>query len=454
MPMIHNYKLYNITDNPFISIILDYSSNLNSESNNKELIKFLEEISELTFIDIQIIILYDSSINIFQNETTQLFFKKKKIETLPFNSKEWIKSFFTLFNNIKGKFFFLLNKIMSIQKDQLQKIYNITKGNINNIFKFYFSKNSSIYLIRTKILKDIIDTEIEFKNFNEIINYIYEEPIHINYIPVAFCPDNYYTSLTYTSMISILEKKNYYTYILFYLIIPSDFSQKNIQIIESLYEQFDYFNISFLKMDNRYEKAYTNRYLTKNAFFRLSLGELLPRMNKIIYLDSDTICLKDLSNLYNLNFMGKLFIAKINTFKSFNNFTINTGVLLLNLKGMRKKNVEKIAITLLNNGFKHPIFHDQAIINIYFKKYVGFLPPEYNNFAFNLNTVQQYKKDSGGIYDFDLLYFNFKFPSIIHYRGDPKFKTYNQEDWYYFARKSKYFHKMSHNLSKIFNFTS
>lgn len=108
---------------------------------------------------------------------------------------------------------------MNIQKDQLQKIYNITKGNINNILKLDFPKNESLYLIRTKILKDIIDKEIEFKNIKEIINYIYEENIHLNFIPVAFCPDNYYTSLTYTSMISILDKKNYYTYILFYLII-------------------------------------------------------------------------------------------------------------------------------------------------------------------------------------------------------------------------------------------
>jgi len=452
IPIIHNYRFYNITENPFISIVFDFS-NLKSGLINDTLIKFLEEISECRFIDIQIIILYDFSLNIFKNKTTQIFFKKKKIETHPFISKDWIKNFFTIFKNIKGKFFFLLDKIMNIQKDQLQKIYNITKGNINNILKLDFPKNESLYLIRTKILKDIIDKEIEFKNIKEIINYIYEENIHLNFIPVAFCPDNYYTSLTYTSMISILDKKNYYTYILFYLIIPSDFSQKNIQLIESLYEQFDYFNITFLQMDNRYERAYTNRYLTKNAFFRLSLGELLPKVNKIIYLDSDTICLKDLSNLYNLNFMGKLFIAKINTFKSFNDFTINTGVLLLNLIGMRKKNVEKKALTLLNNGFKHPIFHDQAIINIYFKKYVGFLPPEYNNFAFNLNIVKQYKKDSGRIYDFDLLYFDSKFPSIIHYRGDPKYKTFNQEDWYYFARKSKYFHKMSHNLSKIFNFS-
>ena len=287
-----------------------------------------------------------------------------------------------------------------------------------------------------------------------LINYIYEQSIHkFNYIPIIFCPDNYYTSLTYTSMISILISKDYYTYILFYLIIPLGFSKKNIQFIESLYEQFDYFNITFIQMDNRYKRAYTKRYLTKNAFFRLSLGEILPKMDKVIYLDSDTICLKDLSNLYNLNFLGKIFIAKINTFTSGNNFTVNTGVLLLNLKAMRKIKVEEKTLMLLNNGFKDPSFHDQAIINKFFKKYIGFLPPEYNTYTFNYKIIQKYKEDSGRLYDFDSLYFSFKFPSIIHYRGDPKTKNYNEEDWYYFARKSKYFQKRSHNLTEIFNFT-
>ena len=205
-------------------------------------------------------------------------------------------------------------------------------------------------------------------------------------------------------------------------------------------------------MDNRYEMAYTNRYLTKTAFYRMSLGELLPNLNKIIYLDSDTICLKDLSNLYNMNFKGKLFIARIINFKERLKFTINTGVLLLNLAGMRRMKVEKKVLTLLNNGFRDPHFHDQAIINIFYKKYVGLLPPEFNSITFNLNKIKEKYKNFGGLYDFDSLYFSFKHPYIIHYPGSPEIKTYNQENWYYFARKSKYFERRSHNYSKIFRY--
>ena len=274
----------------------------------------------------------------------------------------------------------------------------------------------------------------------------------LNYLPIAYCPNNYYTALTYTSMLSILTTKQTYTYILFYLVITKDFTKSNIEFIERLYEQFDYFNITLITMDNRYEKAYTKRYLTKNAFFRFSLGELLPDLDKIIYLDSDTICLKDLSNLYDLNFKGKIFLARIITYQDIKsyNFTVNTGILLLNLKKMRRKKIEQNVLNLLNSGFTDDNYHDQAIINKFYKKYIGFLSPEYNR---GRSSASDFYKRIGGFYDFDSIYFYKKFASIMHYPGNPKSKIFNDENWYYFARKSKYFRKRSNNYSNIFYFT-
>ena len=253
-------------------------------------------------------------------------------------------------------------------------------------------------------------------------------------------------------MLSILINKLPYTYILFYIVITNEFSKKNIEFIEKLYEQFEYFNITFITMDNRYKNAYTRRYLSKNAFFRFSLGELLPDLNKLIYLDSDTICLKDLSSLYNLNFNGKIFLARIISYEDNKNynFTINTGILLLNLKKMRIKKIEKEVLNLLNSGFSDPMFHDQAIINKFYKKYVGFLSPIYNKGVISLD---EFYKNTRKLYDFDSLYFFYKFPAIIHYTGPPRLKTYYDENWYYFARKSKYFRKRSHNYTNIFNFS-
>jgi len=456
-PIINNYKLYNQSDNPFISLIFDFSK-LKIELTKNALINFVTDLSNQTYQNFQIVIIYNESKDIFENIMIKSNFNKKKTKLYKIINNDWIKSFFSLLSEIEGRFLIIIDKLIRPMNIKLHDIYNSIKGSINNIFKYKYQKNNYIYIIRTKIIKDMVDTEKEFNNFNDIINYIYIDKYSnpkINYIPISFCPDNYYTSLTYTSMISILISKDYYTYISFFLIIPENFSQKNILFFESLYDQFEYFNITFIKMDNRYKNAYANRYITKNAFFRLSLGELIPNLDKIIYLDSDTICLKDLSKLYNINCMGKIFLAKIKSYDPKNHeYTINTGVLLLNLKKMRKMQIEKKALILLKNGFKDPIFHDQAIINIFFKKYIGFIPPEYNAYPFSFRRAMQYLEESGGLYDFDSIYFSFKFPSIVHYRGNPENKTYNQEDWYYFARKSKYFQKRARNITNIFNFVA
>ena len=202
-------------------------------------------------------------------------------------------------------------------------------------------------------------------------------------------------------------------------------------------------------MDERYQNAFVHRYITNQAYYRFSLGNLLPNLNKIIYLDADTICFKDLSKFYDLNFRGKIILGKGLSQNQTNKkqIYINSGILLLNLKKMRKMKIEKKVLNILNSGFKHPTLHDQAVIDTFFYKYVGLLPPEFNSYL--LNYTETYKVISTvKLYDKDKMLFSLKYPTIRHYKGDEK---HLNDDWYYFARMSKYFHKISKNYSQIFN---
>lgn len=71
-------------------------------------------------------------------------------------------------------------------------------------------------MIKTKILRDIHDNGIYFKKINDLIIYVLNLPNKIvNYISISFCLDNIYILNTYVAMISILENKNYNTYIPF-----------------------------------------------------------------------------------------------------------------------------------------------------------------------------------------------------------------------------------------------
>ena len=167
-----------------------------------------------------------------------------------------------------------------------------------------------------------------------------------------------------------------------------------------------------------------------------------------------------------MNFNGKLILGRAIKYEKTNKkeyFTINTGILLLNLKGMRKIKFEKKLLNVLNNGFGHKTSEqkksdypgtdiltlDQALINIYFNKYIGLFPPKYNvNESFFKQLLKNYTYYSY-LYDIEYLYFSFKFPSIKHYPGSKKFINH-YDDWIYFARKSKYFTDAKNNFSDIY----
>ena len=459
-------KLYNASEIKYISIIINCE---NSKFNYGNISNLISSLLNQTFKDIQIIVLLNSSFIKKKDIILNFHRINKNIKICILDNEFWLQRIFEIINEIKTKYIIILENFIELKNDDLFNIYNMIKGNINNILK-YPIKNGYIYLMRAKIIRDIFDSKIQFNNYKELINFFFSYPLpKINYIPISYCPNNLYTALVYTSMLSVLNSKEYYSYIIFYIVISKDFKEQNKCFLESLYEQYDYFNITFIRMDDRYKNAFTASYLTIQAYYRYSLGELIPNLNKIIYLDADTICLTDLSNLYNLNFRGKVILGRILSSGKGNQnkyLFINTGVLLLDLLEMRKMKFEKKMLNILNNGFGRtniPVrkiinmgtdlnTQDQALINIYFNKYLGPLPPKYNAKILDYKGSILFNKNSGNFYDDDYLYFSYKFPAIKHYAG-PKKNIFYIDLWNYFARKSKYFNMITNNFSNIYNFS-
>lgn len=442
---------------PQISIILLKTEDF--KHNNDTLFDLLVNLKNQKLKDIQIIIFLIKSKNNFQNNISNKLLNDNRIDFYHAKNNNLKDNIYDLINKIKGKFTLIMDKYLFLDKYELFKYYNFTKGKIKNIFSFKSKKGNILYLIKTKIIKDISEKRLTFNTFEEIINYItsLKEP-KLNYISLAFTLNNYYTSSAYVSITSILHSKNFYTYISFYLIVPKNFTKKNKDFLRSLYDQYDYFNITFIEMDERYDKAFISRYITKEAYYRFSLGELIPYLNKIIYLDTDIIAYRDLTNLYNLNFNGKIILGQLssaNKSPKTGIYNINTGLLLLDLNGMRQIKMEKKVLDIINKGYKNK-YHDQGLINQFFYKYIGIIPPEYNTRPFNhYKEAIKFNKDTGSLYDNDHLLFSWSFPSIRHYLGYSKpiySKNGDKNDWWYFASKSKYFRKKANKYNKIFNF--
>ena len=134
---------------------------------------------------------------------------------------------------------------------------------------------------------------------------------------------------------------------------------------------------------------------------------------------------------------------------------INTGVLLLNLNTMRKINFEEKVINIIKEGHKFR-YHDQTLLNDYFNKYLGIFPPEFHARPWsNYKEMKNFRSIVGAPFDKDYFYFANKYPVVRHFLG--RYKPRNPsvnfiEDWWFFARKSKYYNSSSRNFESAFSF--
>lgn len=220
-----NYSLYNIFEYPKISILLQVNiDNYNLDN----IINLIYNLKNQKNLEIFILSKTQFDYNIMKNISKS----DKRIKSFLLPKKDIIDNIFHVIKKVKGKFIIIINNSLTLEMNKLEVFYNFSRGKINNIFKFKTKNEINLYLIKTKILRDIIDNDISFQNFDNLFSYIIDkqEP-KLNYISVGFCPNNYYTPYTYVAMISILNSKFYSTYISFYLIIPEDFTQNNIDFL-------------------------------------------------------------------------------------------------------------------------------------------------------------------------------------------------------------------------------
>ena len=204
-------------------------------------------------------------------------------------------------------------------------------------------------------------------------------------IAVAYGLDNNYFFPTLVSITSILENAHISTFYSFYILVTKEkFSKENKNKFKKLEEKYKKCKINIIEIDeNIFKYAKIDRYPTP-VYFRLLLAKLVPEFDRIIYLDGDTIVFSDLSEMFNLNMGNNIVLGWIdNSYKLAKEFNIttfkyiNSGVLLFNLKKMRKENItEKFLDFIEKNSIKLKQ-EDQTVINIVLHNRIDLLPPKY-----------------------------------------------------------------------------
>lgn len=330
---------------------------------------------------------------------------------------------------------------------------------INKEIRLYpFSENNATKLY--KILKQIkIVLSKNFTKTNAIDKVISQYcGIPSNIDIVSSSSDEFSPHLA-TMIASILKNslpfENFYFHI-----FDGGISSQNRDKILSLKEIKD-FEIEFIQVDDNLFKDIKVPsacwHISKQTYYRYLIPELLPNLDKCLYLDSDIIVASSLNKLWNIE-LGDNYVAAVEDLcweceierqKFRLDGYFNAGVLLINNKLWRKENLVKIFFKNTHELQGKIRWADQDVLNYTFKNKVLFISPKFNlqQNAYFQTLIHKYSwKD---------IYFAKENPVIVHYNGSTKpwQKTCKHKLWpmyydyvKYTKNKSLYYRYIIHNF--------
>lgn len=211
---------------------------------------------------------------------------------------------------------------------------------------------------------------------------------------VLFASNNEFSPYLGVSLYSLLKHNLHDFSEIKIFVFDDNISEKNKNKINSIAHSF--------KSEIRYIKSkdieqiigektfamYKDGVKSMTTYSRLFSSTLIPNVDKILYLDSDSLILNSFKDLWEMNFdeyscagvidtLGIEYIKKEIDLQEKHNY-VNGGFLLINLKKWRENNIETEFMEFLKEHNNKFIFHDQGILNGVLKNEILYLHPKYN----------------------------------------------------------------------------
>ena len=282
-------------------------------------------------------------------------------------------------------------------------------------------------------------------------------------IPISMALDDGYIYPTIVSITSIMINSNKNTKYIFYIMHPTEFKIENKNKLKSLEKKYKCI-INLIDMEGEYNDAWISGHITTPAYYRLSLPILLSDIDKILWLDGDTLIFTDLKEMYDINMEGYYFKGFLDTepddvdsFNIENDHPICSGIMLVNLDELRKDDILNKIHKFMNENREilTKKKHDQTLINVVCYRKIGILPPKFGIFntinsfhrIYNLcNKIYRYKNK----YTEEELIDAYYNPAILHFTAKPwkiEKKVFHQDLWWEYAKKTDYFDEIIQNYN-------
>jgi len=220
-------------------------------------------------------------------------------------------------------------------------------------------------------------------------------------IPVFFSCDDAYAPYLAVAIKSLIENGNTDKHIYEINVLNTDISDDNKKKILNLAQEgYDIIFRDVSKQIADIEKELESRlrdYYSLSIYYRIFIPNLFKDYDKVLYLDADIVIVDDVANLYNLE-MGDNLLAGttdgvVRLVDEFKDYVvdgvgvdkwedyINSGVLVMNTKGLREAKIEEKFLYLLTKYNFDTVAPDQDYLNAlcknritHFEKYWDFMP--------------------------------------------------------------------------------
>ena len=230
--------------------------------------------------------------------------------------------------------------------------YNLDKNREFEIWEEQYYISTQDMNIKQRLNPPISLEEFFYKLENSDINN------EKNMVVAMCCTETWYSHLI-VGLYSLLENTKSIKKI--YLLLETD----NVYDVPYLDYLIKKYNVEFklIKVNKLIEKKLKRNCPNKNSYFTdFTFGKLLlsdiVEESKVLYLDTDAIAVKDISDIW--NYWGVEERGNIEEL-GINGKYINAGVVLFNLDKMRKDKIEKKCFELINKI--ELIFPDQDALN-------------------------------------------------------------------------------------------
>lgn len=262
-------------------------------------------------------------------------------------------------------------------------------------------------------------------------------------ISIAYAPDDKYVNQTVVSMKSALEHNEQVEFIIMYSKLSAESMQKLGAVGGSL---------RLIKMDeSQFADLTLSKWVTVQAWFRIKLPDLCKDLDKVLYLDCDTLIRGNLDELFSLDLTDK-YLAGVKDVWGVSKYVkrlgmksgvyVNSGMLLFNCDYCRKEHFFDKVVEFAKNNAKIIEFCDQDSINKVVDEHKLVISPKYNL----MDTWWR-----GGYYEFEgeeeTEYLKAKEnPVIAHLTGlKPAFKGCGnkfKDEWWEVAKKTKIYDEL------------